>query len=368
MSSDKQKRLIKKTRGGQILTESEVKDIKRNRKKLRKEMKQLGIKSKQEFELTASSLGYYFDKSKGLGALWWLLRGKAFWALLGALLALLFVFFIFSVATMRKGHFTINLTDDMFRNGFVLSETEDFADPGFELFSEPVEDVPCISIAALPEDIEDWEGTHSDGTYFAYTFWLRNEGQDVVSYEYDILINSESQDLSTATWIMLFENGEMSFYAEESEDGGEEALPAFADNSRGYRITPFRQQSRYDQYEVIKSVGNRTYYRAVPISFLSDTLAVSEKYDFIAPGEINKYTVVMWLEGDDPQCTDELIGGHLGLEMQFRLTKEDQEEEESLGFLESITRLVDSIKDALKFWEIDSVEFMGLDELISTEE
>ena len=256
----------------------------------------------------------------------------------------------------------------MFRNGFVLSETEDFAEPTFELFSEPVEDAPCISISALPEDIEDWEGTHSDGTYFAYTFWLRNEGEDMVNYEYDILINSESQDLSTATWIMLFENGEMSFHAEESEDGGEEAIPSFGDNSKGYRITPFREQSRYDQYEVIKSVGNRTYYRAVPIPFVSEITAVSGQYDGIMPGEVNKYTVVMWLEGDDPQCTDELIGGHLGLEMQFRLLREEKDEEEEYGFLENITRLIDELKNTLKFWEVDSVEFMGLDEIEETEE
>lgn len=368
MSKDKQKRLFKKRRGGQVLTEPEVKEIKFQRKKLRKEMKQMGIKSKQEFELTASSMGYYFDKRRGLGALFWLLNGKALWALLGALLALLFVFFVFSLASARKGHFTINLSDDMFRNGFVLSETEDFADPVFELFSEPVEDAPCISISALPEDIEDWEGTHSDGTYFAYTFWLRNEGEDMVSYEYDILINSESQDLSTATWIMLFENGEMSFHAEESENGGEEALPEFGDNSRGYRITPFREQSRYDQYEAIKSVGNRTYYRAIPIPFVSETTAVREQYEGIAPGEVNKYTVVMWLEGDDPQCTDELIGGHLGLEMQFRLIRENEEESEEHGFMESITRLVDELKNMLKFWDVDSVEFMGLDEIEETKE
>ena len=34
--------------------------------------------------------------------------------------------------------------------------------------------------------------------------------------------------------------------------------------------------------------------------------------------------MVLWLEGDDPQATDELIGAHMGVEMSFRLTGEPE--------------------------------------------
>ena len=46
-------------------------------------------------------------------------------------------------------------------------------------------------------------------------------------------------------------------------------------------------------------------------------------------GDVHKYTVVMWLEGDDPECTDELIGGHMGVEMNMRMRNETGEERES---------------------------------------
>ena len=36
-------------------------------------------------------------------------------------------------------------------------------------------------------------------------------------------------------------------------------------------------------------------------------------------GEVHKYTIVMWLEGDDPDCNDELVGGHLGMEVYMSL-------------------------------------------------
>ena len=49
--------LLRKRRGGMPLTRDEVREIKAGRKKLRKEMRAAGIRSKDEFELTASSLG-----------------------------------------------------------------------------------------------------------------------------------------------------------------------------------------------------------------------------------------------------------------------------------------------------------------------
>jgi hypothetical protein len=45
--------------------------------------------------------------------------------------------------------------------------------------------------------------------------------------------------------------------------------------------------------------------------------------------EVHKYTVVIWLEGDDPDCTNDCIGGHLGVDMQFQLVEEISETEES---------------------------------------
>ena len=36
-----------------------------------------------------------------------------------------------------------------------------------------------------------------------------------------------------------------------------------------------------------------------------------------SPGDVMKYTVVIWLEGNDPDCVDAIIGGVMKLEMKF---------------------------------------------------
>ena len=35
------------------------------------------------------------------------------------------------------------------------------------------------------------------------------------------------------------------------------------------------------------------------------------------PGDITKITVVIWLEGNDPDCTDNILGGQFKLDMIF---------------------------------------------------
>ena len=322
------KSIFRRTRAGVHLTREEVKEIKLGRKKLRKEMKQKKIYTKREFEMTAASLGLYFDK-RGLGILPWLFHGKGLLALLATLLFLIFSLVILAYVSQLRGHFTINMSEDMFRAGFVMSETADFANPTTHLFSDPAVDIPCVSITDIPENVDQVDGSHNED-YFAYTFYLWNEGDKAVDYDWRIDLNSESKSLSVASWLMVFEDGRLSIFAKTSASGGEEMLPKAGNNSRGYPNPFFRDLlSDPDQLQLIRTVGGVSYYRVIPHTFENAYTVVKGGQTEVQPEEVHKYTVVMWLEGDDPECTDELIGGHLGVEMDIRLRGEREEQKSS---------------------------------------
>ena len=51
-------------------------------------------------------------------------------------------------------------------------------------------------------------------------------------------------------------------------------------------------------------------------SLLTIGLSLKERQE-IQPDEIDKYTVVIWLEGDDPNCKDDILGGHVEMTMRF---------------------------------------------------
>lgn len=320
-STDRQNGPIKKRRAGVELTRSEVAEIKAGRKKLREEMKAAGTYSHKEFELTASSLGLYFDKDRKFGLLLWLFHGRALWALLGAAALFLAVLYAFSTVTEMRGHFTINLTDDMFEEGFELSHTADFANPSARLYGIPVEDAPCVSIVDLPVDVDDIDGSHNGRNYFAHTFYLAKRGPNTVNYRFSLSVNSEKFGASKAIWVLLFEDGVPTLFAKANGTTGEaECLPAKDDDGRGYTVVPFQQDGLAEsQFEVVRTTSLRTYYRLIPRSFQDDLVVTESVMTDVQPDEVHKYTVVIWLEGDDPDCTNALIGGHIGMQMDFEL-------------------------------------------------
>ena len=316
--------MFKRKRAGVALERDTVREIKEGRKKLRKELRAKGIKSKQEFEMVAGGLGLYFDKRGFL--IPWLFHGRGLMALAGALAALLGAVFMMSTISQMKGHFTINLSGGMFREGFTLSDTVGFENPSTVLFCEPAADVPCISISQIPEDIDDYDGQHN-AEYFAYTFYCRNEGESIADYVWDVEIVDESLETSEAVWMMVFEDGKMIFYAEANERTGK--AEALGDSTRAYPTAPLIKHAQRpdEQYEVIKEKNGVSYYRLIPVPFKSDTVAASGLQEDVAPMDVHKYTVVFWLEGDDPDCTNDKIGGHLGLTVQFRLLEESDQSE-----------------------------------------
>lgn len=317
---DRQNTIFKKRRASIELTKTEVQEIKQGRKDLRREMKKQKIYSKQEFELTASSMGLYFDKGKGLLFWLWLWNKGVLGALLGAMLLTFLALYAISLVTEMRGHFTINLSNSLVSQGFELSDTEDFAHPTARIYGTPVEDAPCISIADLPEDIDEIDGSHNGRNYFAHTFYLAKRGEGTADYEFSLCVNSESLNVSEAAWVMLFEDGVPKIYAKLNQTGEAECIPAKDNNHFGYVKVPFKDSGlSAKQYEIIRQTDTRTYYRLIPKGFLQDDLVAKNTVTNVKQDEVHKYTVVIWLEGDDPDCTNDLIGGHIGMHMDFEL-------------------------------------------------
>jgi hypothetical protein len=64
------------------------------------------------------------------------------------------------------------------------------------------------------------------------------------------------------------------------------------------------------------------------IPFLSDSSVFLQNVKNFRPGDIHKYTIVIWLEGSDPECTNNILGGEIKLHMDFKseFIEEGQEE------------------------------------------
>ena len=201
----------------------------------------------------------------------------------GLLIMLLFLIIIYFLLTIayESGDFTISLDDNFaLRSGIIMYERLEEKDDKRMLRATRADFIDNISVRWLPDDIDNQgEGSHNGDNYFAYTFYLENKGSDVVNYWYEIKIDDVIKNVDRAVRVMVIRNGERTLYAKPNETTGE------------------------------AEDGTTTFYS-------SSEVCVEGRQDF-APGDIDKFTIVIFIEGDDPDCVDALIGGEIKMHMDI---------------------------------------------------
>ena len=305
------------------LTREEKKVIRQKRRVLRADLKKRGITSKAEFETIAQQLGLVYGNGKGLLLWWWRFLdalGSTGLAIIAALIvASLVVLFGYAALNRKKQDFTISLSDLMQNIGFDLSETEDFKDPQTRLTAAKPEDVNCISIVDIPTDLDNYEGSHNGDNYMAYTFWIRNHGEITVGYEWDLLLKSVKNNIDEALWIVIYDEGKHIIYSKAPAGHKNEKLA-------GYEEFPLYENSAdpNDQfYEGAHGKGIKARAYADPENRIVANGVVEE----FEPEEKHKYTVVMWMEGDDPECDNKTLGGSIAYNFKFSvILPEDMDE------------------------------------------
>ena len=196
------------------------------------------------------------------------------------LMALIMMFFLLSVI-FEAGDFTVSLDPEFAQeSGLVMYEklSEKYARK--ILKATRVDFMDNISVKWLPEDLNKvGEGSHNGENYLAYSFYIENQGSDPINYWYQILVDDVIKNVDKAIRVMVYRNDEKVIYAKANEITGE--------------AEPDTQK------------------------FYSDLEIMLECRENFTPGEIDKFTIVIYLEGDDPDCVDALIGGEMKMHMDI---------------------------------------------------
>ena len=177
-----------------------------------------------------------------------------------------------------NGYFTIKLDKNLkSERHILLSSDSEFSAETVEIKVKGLEYMDNITEGWIPFDsLISKEGDNSEDNYIAYTFFVKNDGKDNVSYKSKIVIESVIKNVDDAVRIALYTNGEKKVYAKKAKNG--------------------------------KAEPNT-------ISFFSNHLIMQQDRDNIKPGVIDRYTVIVWLEGKDPECIDDIIGGEMKMSM-----------------------------------------------------
>lgn len=256
----------------------------------------------------------------------WLLRIMAI--IVGVLLLLFGIGFGCVTVMNHGGRFTVSMTHNSY--GIQLSDTPTFDSPTLQLYGEPIENLDNItkdwilntdgrlgSKAPVYKSYEEFEkvfGSHNayfpsegeengNGAYFAYTFFVRNGGEDAkgddatVDYMTSLKITSVNRAVDDAgarkyaadeaMRVMVFINGKPTVYA-KPQLGTKDAKEIFAADK----------------------------------NFLSDTTVMEYVRSDFEVDSVDRYTVVIWLEGNDPECVNEIMASEVKLKMEFNVLEE----------------------------------------------
>jgi hypothetical protein len=225
----------------------------------------------------------------------WHKMGKYIKLALLILLLILIVIFLVLKVFFSDGSFSVSIdNNDMLYSGLAMYESRNDPMPKRILTAKDVQFMDNISIKWLPSNIDiEAEGSHNGENYVAYTFFIENQGNLMFNYWYNVSMRDVIRNADEALRIMIIVNGEKNVYAKASPLDGSPECAYYGNRSQPCqeKTTPFRTDE--------------------------DGTIILQKRANMQPGEFDRITVVIWIEGDDPECLDPLIGGRARLDMKI---------------------------------------------------
>lgn len=212
---------------------------------------------------------------------------------------------VVTIYGQNVGNFVISIEQEASDLGLSLSEDATFEHSTVRLYAESMENATNISGFDLPKNILEGDGAKNGKSakldeYMAYSFYLKNSGNVKMSYSSKVSIEEESLEVSSAfrLWVITETNGVTNsyLYAKEPNTGSfNEMEQKFADAIK----TPIT-------------------------TFKEDEVFYMENHGFDV-GDVTRYTIILWLEGDDPECIDDILGGYIRFQMQFECLYSEEE-------------------------------------------
>lgn len=203
-------------------------------------------------------------------------------------------FVVITFYGQNTGNFTMSVDYEAVSRGIILSETEDFENPRSQLTALPIGYARDITYNWLKlDEVHGTDGAYVDPDYeyVAYTFYVLNNGFETVDINYHIRISDVHKDLDGAVRFLVIEDGVESIFQKEDQP---------------------------DEF------GNMPYYPSdypPTQNFLSENTVMRGRFTNFKPGNVKKFSIVIWLEGYDPDTNDSVMGGMLKSFMNFSIER-----------------------------------------------
>lgn len=210
------------------------------------------------------------------------------WILL-AIIIIVVIIWLLSYCATQFGDLVVTVDNELVKQGIMISESEDFEEPKVMLSGENANEVyhytyDWFADQGVLKDLDNIDGSHNGDDYFAYTFYVKNTGKEVQQYNASLVVTGVSKSCDEAARVMVYKNGEPNIYAK------------------------LNMKTNKAETDATAFVDDTTVYQTSTADF--------------GPDAVDKYTVVIWFEGKDSECIDDIRGGHMRLSMLFEAAEQ----------------------------------------------
>ena len=190
------------------------------------------------------------------------------------------------------GSFSIKLGDDLTSRQIFISEKEDFSWYDSRLEAASVKEANVIMYPFIKaKECRNTDGSRiwENNSYVSYTFYLKNMGREIVNVMQQCLITGKNDGLELVTWLEYFEDDN-------------EGIVYQGGNVPDKASDPF-----FERYPDPKLYD------------LENNIAYENKFYDLHPGDVKKFTLITWVDSQDPDLSEEILGGTIRFEIYFSL-------------------------------------------------
>lgn len=201
-----------------------------------------------------------------------------------------------------SGNFIITLDNKDVFSSISLVEEKDSNLTSPRLYADSVSDLPDLSF----DELKLLEAVEADGNYFdpefkyfAYSFYLVNNGLETVNIEMEYRITEVHRQTDEMIRIIIIKNDDIENLS--------------ADNLKMYK----KADKVPHEYNPAHPVAEQ---------FVDDKTVFKSEIEAFAPEQRIKFTVIIYIEGEDPDSTDDKYGGQIKMSLRFSIIEDEEEE------------------------------------------
>ena len=221
-------------------------------------------------------------------------KKKILTIVISSMVFVLLVLWIISMLLTQWGDLVISVDSFAGRKGIIISEDPEFGTYSHKLSAKQVKDVTNITYTWLPTDLDTYANcSHNGKNYVAYTFYCKNNGQESLYYDSYLEVTGVAKSADEAVRVLVYKNGEQAMYGKAT-------------------------------------YNDRSIAETDCTMFETDSRVMSTATENFEVDQVDKYTIVIWAEGNDPECIDDIRGGHVRMRMLLEV-REDEDDEKLFG-------------------------------------